>query len=128
MADIGAPSYGDILQCCGVSNEAMKIKCLDDALRAIAGEMNEWRTIELGIKRGKVTSLKMESGADEEKRYEYLQCWKQKYGPMATFELLACRFVEAGRADLAEFVCEERKKRGLPAAHPGEIVGLYGEI
>ena len=94
----------------------MRIKCPDDVLGVIAQmmrKMNEWRNIDLGIERGKVSTVKSESGAnDEEKRREYLQCWKQKYGPLETFELLARRFVEAGRADLAQLVCEERKKFG----------------
>ena len=121
MADTEAPSYENILECCELSQEEMVVKCPDQVLSAIAKEMNDWRNIDLGIKRGKISSVKVESGAtDEEKRDEYLQCWKQQYGPRATFELLARRFVEAGRADLAEFVCLERKKRLLHQDGRGE--------
>ena len=112
MADTDAPSYEDILACCKLDQEAMRVKCPDEVLSTVARKMNEWRNIDLGIERGKISGLKHDSGADDlEKRREYLQCWKQRYGPKATYELLARRFVEAGRADLAQLVCEGCKKK-----------------
>ena len=117
MAD-AQPCYKDVLNHHQLSSEQMLVKVPEEALSPIAKEMTGWRNIELGLPSGKVTGVKTGNGSDdEEKRREYLRCWWQTFGHRATFEALACRFLESGRCDLADLVCEQLKKslQGEPA-------------
>ena len=110
-ASKSVPTYEDILKHYRLSDSQMKVKCPDEVLRAVAKNMNRWRSIDLGLDKADVNGI--ENGPameDEGKRQKLLERWKERFGHEATYSCLARCFFQSRRADLVEEVCKEFKK------------------
>ena len=106
MAD-RTPTYEATLAHHGIKPGQMQRQCSDEMVSVLAPKMNSWRAIILGVEKGKVDAIENDATDEEGKRRKYLECWKQKLGHKATCERLARNFIQSGRADLADAVCEE---------------------
>ena len=109
-----APTYESTLKHHGLTNEQMEIICSDGVILALVQHMKGWRNIApyLEVDDSVVDAMTVD---EERKRRELLERWKAKFGHEATLERLARCFLSAGKAALADLVCEERKKTILPA-------------
>lgn len=110
--DENSPSYEATLEHHGITSAQMQQQCSDEVIKALAPKMTNWRAINLvGVDRGKVDAIEKDTTDEEGKRRKYLECWKQKLGHKATCERLARGFIQSGRTDLADAVCEELQSR-----------------
>ena len=116
-----APTYESTLRHHGLTNEQMKIECSGGVILALVRHIIGWRNIApyLEVDDSVVDVMAVD---EERKRRELLERWKVKFGHEATLERLARCFISAGKAALADLVCEERKKTLLPA---GELAWLH---
>lgn len=106
--DENPPSYESTLKHHGIAPTEMQRQCSDEVITALAPKMTNWRAISLvGVDQGKVDAIEKDATDEEGKRRKYLECWKQKLGHKATCERLARGFLQSGRTDLADAVCEE---------------------
>ena len=104
----GAPTYESTLKYHELADEQMKVECSDGVILALVQQMRGWRNIapHLEVDDSVVDAMAVD---EERKRRELLKCWKVKFGHEATLERLARSFISAGKAALADLVCEERK-------------------
>ena len=107
VASESPPSYEAILKHHGIAPAQMQRQCSDEMIWALVPKMTEWRTIRLGVDKGKIDAIEKDATDEEGKRRKYLEYWKQTLGHKATCERLARGFVQSGRADLADAVCDE---------------------
>jgi hypothetical protein len=105
------PTYEKILNRHGLKRQEMKRRCSGDELFPIAREMTRWRSINLGLQKGVINSIENDpTTGEEEKQIKLLERWSESYGHDATYDRLAYSFCSSNRVDLADVVCEMRKK------------------
>ena len=118
------PTYEKILIRHGLKRQEMQRQISDDALFPIARQMTRWRSIDLGLTKGIVNAVENDpSTGEEKKQIQLLERWSESYGHEATYERLAFSFCSSSRVDLADAVCEIRKKfylSSLPATENGK--------
>ena len=104
---MAVPSYEDILDQCNVDSSLMKLKFSDDHKMELASKLEtsncEVLVRHLGLDSSEIEDTKGERNA-ELQRIRMLECWKQRYGSMATYEVLAKALLQIKRTDLAEEV------------------------
>ena len=89
----------------------MQQRISDDELFPIARWMTRWRSIDLGLQKGIINSIENDpTTGEEEKQIKLLERWRESYGHDATYDRLANSFCSSNRVDLADIVCEMRKK------------------
>ena len=105
------PTYEQILNRHGLKRREMQRRCSGDELFPIAREMIRWRSIDLGLQKGIINSIENDpTTGEEEKQIKLLERWRESYGHDATYDRLAYSFCSSNRVDLADVVCEMRKK------------------
>ena len=101
------PSYEDILVRWNVDCSHMKLKFSDDHKMELASKLEsstcELLALHLGLLSSEIEDTKGERNA-ELQRIRLLECWKQRCGSMATYEVLAKALLQIKRTDLAEEV------------------------
>jgi hypothetical protein len=108
---VASALYENVLVHYRLDESEMKEECTDDVLLAVAKRMTRWRSIDLGLGRAAMREIDDEPCTEEGKRFEYMRRWKEMFGHKATCEQLVLSFIKAGRADLAETVCERVKAK-----------------
>ena len=114
-----APTYRGTLAYHGLEESQLKIKCDEKVFHKLAPKMDKWREIarHMKLEKGVTNSVEGERLDEEGKCYRLLEVWKERLGHKATYELLVVCLLKAGRANLADVVCEVLKEL-LPC--PGE--------
>ena len=101
------PSYEDILVRWNVDSSHMKLKFSDDHKMELASKLEsstcELLALHLGLDSSEIEDTQGERNA-ELQRIRMLECWKQRCGSMATYEVLAKALLQIKRTDLAEEV------------------------
>ena len=104
---MAVPSYEDILVRWNVDSSLMKLKFSDDHKMELALKLEssncEVLVRHLGLDSSEIEDTKGEGNA-ELQRIRMLECWKQRCGSMATYEVLAKALLQIKRTDLAEEV------------------------
>ena len=104
---MAVPSYEDILVRWNVDSSLMKLKFSDDHKMELASKLEtsncEVLVRHLGLDSSEIEDTKGERNA-ELQRIRMLECWKQRYGSMATYEVLAKALLQIKRTDLTEEV------------------------
>ena len=104
---MAVPSYEDILVRWNVDSSLMKLKFSDDHKMELASKLEssncEVLVRHLGLDSSEIEDTKGEGNA-ELQRIRMLECWKQRCGSMATYEVLAKALLQIKRTDLAEEV------------------------
>ena len=104
---MAVPSYEDILVRWNVDSSFMKLKFRDDHKMELASKLEsstcEMLAICLGLPNSEIENIMSQRNAGVQ-RIRMLECWKQRYGSMATYEVLAKALLQIKRTDLAEEV------------------------
>ena len=104
---MAVPSYEDILVRWNVDSSLMKLKFSEDHKMELASKLEssncEVLVRHLGLDSSEIEDTKGEGNA-ELQRIRMLECWKQRCGSMATYEVLAKALLQIKRTDLAEEV------------------------
>ena len=74
----------------------------------LSRSLDRWREVApyLGLTAPEIAEIEHDSKTEPEKRFKALERWSNKHGPNAKYRLLLVAFLEVGRSDLAEQVCE----------------------
>ena len=120
---MAVPSYEDILVRWNVDSSLMKLKFSDDHKMELASKLEtsncEVLVRHLGLDSSEIEDTKGERNA-ELQRIRMLECWKQRRGSMATYEVLAKALLQIKRTDLAEEVVAltfSLRETNLPTNH-----------
>ena len=106
-----APTYEGTLTHHGLSDEDMREECTEEFLFSLAKKMVRWQCVDLGVERSVVAGIENDrTMEDEGKRRQLLERWKEKFGHEATYGRLARSFILSDMANMADYVCKERKK------------------
>ena len=104
---MAVPSYEDILVRWNEDSSHMKLKLSDDHKMELASKLEsstcELLALHLGLLSSEIENIKGDRNA-ELQRIRMLECWKQRCGSMATYEVLAKALLRIKRTDLAEEV------------------------
>ena len=104
---MAVPSYEDILVRWNVDSSLMKLKFSDDHKIELASKLEsctcEMLAICLGLPSSEIENIMSQRNAGVQ-RIRMLECWKQRCGSMATYEVLAKALLQIKRTDLAEEV------------------------
>ena len=104
---MAVPSYEDILVRWNVDSSLMKLKFSDDHKMELASKLEsstcEMLAICLGLPSSEIENIMSQRNAGVQ-RIRMLECWKQRCGSMATYEVLAKALLQIKRTDLAEEV------------------------
>ena len=104
---MAVPSYEDILVRWNVDSSLMELKFSEDHKMELASKLEsstcELLALHLGLLSSEIEDTKGERNA-ELQRIRLLECWKQRCGSMATYEVLAKALLQIKRTDLAEEV------------------------
>ena len=104
---MAVPSYEDILVRWNVDSSLMKLKFTDDHKMELASKLEscacEMLAICLGLPSSEIENIMSQRNAGVQ-RIRMLECWKQRSGSMATYEVLAKALLQIKRTDLAEEV------------------------
>ena len=106
---MAVPSYEDILVRWNVDSSLMELKFSDDHKMELASKLEsctcEMLAICLGLPRAEIENIMSQRNA----RIRMLECWKQRSGSTATYEVLAKALLQISRTDLAEEVVTLRR-------------------
>ena len=106
-----------VLQHFGLVRDKLRVEITNSKVFVtLARRMNDWEKIYFGEKLTEAIlgEIKKDNIMDEDgRRRTVLTRWKQLYGHEATYEQLLLRYVESGRMDLADLLCEEYIKQGI---------------
>ena len=106
---MAVPSYDELMSTHGVQSYEMKQALKDNHVTKFSFKLDRWellaRSLELPIP--DIERLKRE-GDYEEQRGKMLQCWKQRCGSKATYEVLTRALLQINRTDMAEEVVKLR--------------------
>lgn len=115
------PTYDDLLVLWKVDDTTMKEKFTShDHLIDLASNLDRWEMIAilLQIPNSEIESIKMVRDVGVQ-RIRMLECWKQRNGSAATYEVLARALLKISRTDLAEkVIISARDARLLENAQP----------
>ena len=102
-------SYESIKTHYKLSDLQLQKECCNGVILALASELTKWRNVlpYLELDKGVMDAIDHECTAEEGKRRELLERWKQSYGYQATYERLINCLLKASRADLVDVVCKE---------------------
>ena len=104
---MAVPSYEDILVRWNVDSSLMKLKFSDDHKMELASKLEsctcEMLAICLGLPSSEIENIMSQRNAGVQ-RIRMLECWKQRCGSTATYEVLAKALLQISRTDLAEEV------------------------
>ena len=104
---MAVPSYEDILVRWNVDSSLMELKFSDDHKMELASKLEsttcEMLAICLGLPSSEIENIMSQRNAGVQ-RIRMLECWKQRRGSMATYEVLAKALLQIKRTDLAEEV------------------------
>ena len=121
---MAVPSYEDILVRRNVDSSLMEQTVSDYHKMELASKL-ETSTCEvlvrhLGLDSSEIEDTKGEKNA-ELQRIRMLECWKQRRGSMATYEVLAKALLQIKRTDLAEEVVALRGAL-VPTSQPSSVL------
>ena len=104
---MAVPSYEDILVRWNVDSSHMKLKFSDDHKIELASKLEsctcEMLAICLGLPSSEIENIMSQRNAGVQ-RIRMLECWKQRCGSTATYEVLVKALLQISRTDLAEEV------------------------
>ena len=106
----------------------MRQPCSDGFIWSFSRKLKDWRELHLlgddGIDE---TNIDRDFKLEEEKKRQYLQIWKQRYGKEATYKRLALSLLKAERLGLAGEVCTEAAegKLFLETTITSSIVSIF---
>jgi hypothetical protein len=99
---MAVPTYDELLAHYNVEKSIMKQTIDDEHLREFSLVLDTLETLArfLGIPNSDITDIKNQ-GCAMEQRMRMLECWKERCGPMATYEAMAKALLKINRTDLA---------------------------
>ena len=104
---MAVPSYEDILVRWNVDSSLMELKFSDDHKMELASKLEsctcEMLAICLALPSAEIENIMSQRNAGVQ-RIRMLECWKQRCGSMATYEVLVKALLQIKRTDLAEEV------------------------
>lgn len=110
-ADETAPTYEGTLNHHGLRDSDMREECTDQFLFDLVKKLVRWQSVDLGLDRSVVASIENDRSMDNEgKCRQLLERWKEMFGHEATYGRLARCFIQSCMANMADYVCKERKK------------------
>ena len=99
---MAVPTYDELLAHYDMEKSIMKQTFDDEHLREFSLTLDMLETLAkfLGVPNSNITSIKSQ-GDTVEQRMKVLECWKQRRGPMATYEAMVKALLKISRTDLA---------------------------
>ena len=99
---MAVPTYDELLAHYNMEKSIMKQTFDDEHLREFSLTLDMLETLAkfLGVPNSNITSIKSQ-GDTVEQQMKVLECWKQRRGPMATYEAMVKALLKISRTDLA---------------------------
>ncbi|MCG8621472.1 MAG: death domain-containing protein, partial [Proteobacteria bacterium] len=113
---MAVPTYDELLAHYNVEKSIMKQTFDDEHLREFSLALDTLETLAkfLGVPNSDITAIKNQETAIEQ-RMRMLECWKQRCGPMATYEAMVKTLLKINRTDLAEkIIILQRSSNAIP--------------
>ena len=107
---MAVPTYNELLARCDMKNSTMKETFDDKHIRQFSLTLDIWEKLArfLGMPSSDIADIK-KKGDIEEQKIIMLECWKQRCGSMATYEVMVEALLQISRTDLAEKVITLRQ-------------------